>query len=121
MPGSPIEPKPVVVASAESDAECRGNTGRRGKRAKNGFICSKAVSSGPAYYLQLGAYQQASNAQSYQAKFSLDWRTSCLRWKSCSPGIYYKLFAGPFNTLAEATQVVEEMKSMGTNSFVVRR
>ena len=36
-------------------------------------------------------------------------------------GNFYKLLAGPYPSLADATQAVEEMKSMGTKSFVVRR
>lgn len=121
--GSPIEPKkPVVVASAESGTQNAGATPVVvAKEQKTASSASKAVSSGPAYYLQLGAYQQASNAQSYQAKFSLDWAHKLPSLEVVQTGDYYKLFAGPFNTLAEATQVVEEMKSMGTNSFVVRR
>ena len=81
----------------------------------------ETASGGQAYYLQLGAYQEASNAQSYQASFSLNWAHRLPSLEVVQSGDYYKLFAGPFNTLAEATQVVEEMKSMGTSSFVVRR
>ena len=121
--GSPIEPKPVVVASAESGTQNAGGATPVvvANEQKTASSASKTVSSGPAYYLQLGAYQQASNAQSYQAKFSLDWAHKLPSLEVVQTGDYYKLFAGPFNTLAEATQVVEEMKSMGTNSFVVRR
>ena len=119
---SPIEPKPVVIASAETekrnDAEISVTVGMTETSATT---VPETVSSGPAYYLQLGAYQQASNAQSYQAKFSLDWAHRLPSLEVVQAGNYYKLLAGPFSTLAEATQIVEEMKSMGTNSFVVRR
>ncbi len=95
----------AVVAQADKPAPAKQET----------------TSGGQAYYLQLGAYQEASNAQSYQARFSLDWAHRLPSLEVVQSGNYYKLFAGPFNTLAEATQVVEEMKSMGTSSFVVRR
>ncbi len=98
-------PPATVVAQADTPAPAKQET----------------VSGGQAYYLQLGAYQEASNAQSYQASFSLNWAHRLPSLEVVQSGNYYKLFAGPFNTLAEATQVVEEMKSMGTSSFVVRR
>lgn len=114
--------RPVVVASAEDK-----KTGETVSSppvvpaSPAGAGKPETVAHGSAYYLQLGAYQEARNAQSYQAKFSLNWAHRLPSLEVVQAGNYYKLFAGPFNTLAEATQVVQEMKSMGTSSFVVRR
>lgn len=84
-------------------------------------VAPETETAAAAYYLQLGAYQQASNARSYQAKFSLDWAHRLPSLEVVQSGNYYKLLAGPFSTLAEAAQVVEEMESMGMHSFVIRR
>ncbi len=119
---SPVD-KPVEVASVSG----RGQTDpapvvdRKTVAYQPVEAAQKTVSSGPAYYLQLGAYQEARNAQSYQAKFSLDWAHKLPSLEVVQTGEYYKLFAGPFNTLADATQAAFEMKNMGTKSFVVRR
>ncbi len=81
----------------------------------------KTSVTGPGYYLQLGAYQQASNAQSYQAKFAITLAHKLPSLEIVQVGNFYKLLAGPYPTLADATQAVEEMKNMGTKSFVVHR
>lgn len=81
---------------------------------------SKAVSAGSGYYLQLGAYQEASNAQTYQAKFATNLSHKLPSLEIVQMGNFYKLLAGPYPTLADATQAVEEMRSLGAKSFVVR-
>lgn len=113
--------RPIVVASAGDQGGNRAVAVAPANVSQADTQAAKTASGGPAYYLQLGAYQEASNAQSYQAKFSLDWAHKLPSLEVVQSGSFYKLFAGPFNTLAEATQAVQEMKSMGTNSFVVRR
>ncbi len=119
---SPVGLQPVVVASAgDQDVDRVAAAASAATVSGPDVQTAKTASGTPAYYLQLGAYQQASNAQSYQARFSLNWAHKLPSLEVVQSGSYYKLFAGPFNTLAEATQVVQEMKSMGTNSFVVRR
>ena len=115
---APID-KPVVVAKApvqQSNTVLAANTVKPAARPVN-----KASSSGTGYYLQLGAYQEASNAKSYQAKFALDLAHKLPSLEIVQMGNFYKLLAGPYPSLADATQAVEEMKSMGTKSFVVRR
>lgn len=91
------------------------------QQTKTAVPVSKASSAGSGYYLQLGAYQEASNAQSYQAKFAMNLSHKLPSLEIVQMGNFYKLLAGPYPTLAEATQAVEEMKSLGTKSFVVRR
>lgn len=81
---------------------------------------SKAISTGSGYYLQLGAYQEASNAQTYQAKFATNLSHKLPSLEIVQMGNFYKLLAGPYPTLADATQAVEEMRSLGAKSFVVR-
>lgn len=115
---SPID-KPVTVAKApigQTRTVVAGNTAKPAVQT-----VSNASSSGAGYYLQLGAYQEASNAQSYQAKFALNLAHKLPSLEIVQMGNFYKLLAGPYPTLADATQAVEEMKSMGTKSFVVRR
>nr|WP_040719565.1 septal ring lytic transglycosylase RlpA family protein [Oxalobacter paraformigenes] len=118
---SPIGPQPVVIAAASEGGDRTKAAPPAANVSQPDARGTKTASGGPAYYLQLGAYQEASNAQSYQAKFSLDWAHKLPSLEVVQSGNFYKLFAGPFNTLAEATQAVQEMRSMGTNSFVVRR
>ncbi len=115
---SPID-KPVVVAKApvqQTRTEVAANTAKPAAQS-----VSKVSSAGPGYYLQLGAYQEAGNAQSYQAKFALNMAHKLPSLEIVQMGNFYKLLAGPYPSLADATQAVEEMKSMGTKSFVVRR
>ena len=114
---TPVD-KPVVVAKAPLQ-QTRTVVANNVKPAVQPI--SRVSSSGPGYYLQLGAYQEASNAQSYQAKFALNLAHKLPSLEIVQMGNFYKLLAGPYPTLADATQAVEEMKSMGTKSFVVRR
>lgn len=114
---TPVD-KPVVVAKAPLQ-QTRTVVANNVKPAVQPV--SRVSSSGPGYYLQLGAYQEASNAQSYQAKFALNLAHKLPSLEIVQMGNFYKLLAGPYPTLADATQAVEEMKSMGTKSFVVRR
>ena len=75
----------------------------------------------PAFYLQLGAYRQMSNAQTNQAEYSM-------RWAHLVPGVelvltedFYRLFAGPFHTLEEANYAVSQIERSGFKPMVVRR
>lgn len=116
---TPVD-KPAVVAEAPVEQTTRTVvTESTVKQAVQPV--QKASSSGAGYYLQLGAYQQASNAQSYQAKFAMNLSHKLPSLEIVQMGNFYKLLAGPYPTLADATQAVEEMKSMGTKTFVVRR
>lgn len=115
---SPVD-KPVVIAKAPVQETKTVVAANMTKPAK--WPARKVISSGSAYYLQLGAYQEASNAQSYQAKFATNMSHKLPSLEIVQMGNFYKLLAGPYPTLADATKAVEEMKSMGTKSFVVRR
>ena len=115
---TPVD-KPVILAKApvqQTRTVVANNVSKPAVQPVSG-----ASSSGPGYYLQLAAYQEASNAQSYQAKFALNLAHKLPSLEIVQMGNFYKLLAGPYPTLADATQAVEEMKSMGTKSFVVRR
>ena len=74
-----------------------------------------------AFYLQLGAYRQMVNAQTIQAEYAL-------KWAHVLPGVelvmtedFYRLFAGPFNTLEEANYAASQIESEGFRPMVVRR
>ena len=115
---SPID-KPVAVAKAPVQQTRTVVAANAVKPASKPV--SKVSTAGPGYYLQLGAYQEASNAQSYQMKFASNMSHKLPSLEIVQMGNFYKLLAGPYPSLADATQAVEEMKSMGTKSFVVRR
>lgn len=65
---------------------------------------------GDAYYLQLGAYQNSDNAQSIQAEYALNWAHMLPSVQIVQNGIYYRLCAGPFSTMAQAANVAEKMQ-----------
>ncbi len=113
---SPVD-KPVVAVTTpvqQTETAAAVNTAKSAERPVRTAV------SGSGYYLQLGAYQEAGNAQSYQEKFAMSLSHKLPALEIVQMGNFYKLLAGPYPTLADATQAVEEMKSMGTQSFVVR-
>lgn len=114
---SPVD-KPDVIATApvqQTETVVAVNTAKPAEQP------IRTATSGSGYYLQLGAYQEAGNAQSYQEKFAMSLSHKLPALEIVQMGNFYKLLAGPYPTLADATQAVEEMKSMGTQSFVVRQ
>lgn len=88
---SPVD-KPVVVAKApvpETRTVVAANTAKPVAQP-----VSKISSAGQGYYLQLGAYQEASNAQSYQAKFALNLAHKLPSLGNCPDGQFLQAACG---------------------------
>ncbi len=73
------------------------------------------------YYLQLGAYQQISNAQARQAEYALSWAHIIPEMKLVETDNYYRLLAGPFQTQEEANYAAQQIESIGLRTFIVKR
>lgn len=74
------------------------------------------------YYLQLGAYSQAQNAEAMRAQYALAWVNKLPPVEVVQKDVYYRLVVGPFVTrekAAEAAQLVQE--TGGAKPIIVQR
>ncbi len=75
------------------------------------------------YYLQLGAYSQADNAESMRAKLAQTWPASNLpSLEIVQSGNIYRLYSGPFETRAAAAGAAQQVQNEASvKALVVQR
>jgi rare lipoprotein A len=72
------------------------------------------------YYLQLGAYSQANNAESVRAKLVQNLTTASLpAIEVVQAGTLYRLYSGPFDTRAEAANAAQRVQNDGVDKPLV--
>lgn len=73
------------------------------------------------FYLQLGAYAQAANAEAARARLLQNW--AALPPIEVAPyGVFYRLYGGPFATRAEAAAAAQQMQDAGVSRpLIVQR
>ena len=78
-----------------------------------GIVHAKATQtySGERYYIQLGAYQNPANAEFTQAQYALDFPHILPEVEIIQSDQYYRLYAGPFETAAQATDAAYKVQS----------
>ena len=82
-----------------------------------------ATSANPApaggFYLQLGAFSQAANAQAAQAQHAQRWSSRLQQVEIVENDSLFRLYGGPFNSRADAEATARQMQASGGPAPVI--
>ena len=86
-------------------------------------VAPAMVNSGAAgFYLQLGAYGQAGNADSVRGRLLQSWASTLPPIELVQSGTVYRLYSGPFSTRAEAADAAQKIQEGGlAKPLIVQR
>jgi rare lipoprotein A len=74
------------------------------------------------FYLQLGAYAQAANAQAICTQLKQKWSVNLPPIEVVETGTLYRLYSGPFATRADAVQAAQQVQDSGLSKpLIVQR
>lgn len=76
---------------------------------------------GSGFYLQLGAYAQAANAEAARSRLASGWAAPLPALEVSQQGSLYRLYSGPFATRAEADSAAQQIEIFGARPVVVQR
>lgn len=83
---------------------------------------SVAPALAPGFYIQLGAYAQAGNAEAVRARLMQNWASVLPPIEVVEHGMHYRLHSGPFGTRAEAAAAAQQLQHAGTSKpHIVQR
>ena len=86
------------------------------------LIFSTDTATTGAFYLQLGAFSQALNAEAARERVSRDAQTLLPPLEIAQAGPVYKLFSGPFQTRSDAALAAQKiLDNGGIKPFIVQR
>jgi rare lipoprotein A len=107
------QPKPAVEALAVARPDA-------GEQTRPEMVSSELAKAG--FYLQLGAYSQAGNAESSRLKLAASWQTLWPALQVVQSGALFRLYSGPFDSRAQAVDVAQQMQNDGiAKALVVQR
>jgi rare lipoprotein A len=76
----------------------------------------------PGFYLQLGSYTQAANAEAARDRLKQKWATGLPPVEMAGYGTLYRLYSGPYASRAEAAAAAQVLKgSSASRPIVVQR
>jgi rare lipoprotein A len=76
----------------------------------------------PGFYLQLGSYTQAANAEAARDRLKQKWATGLPPVEMAGYGTLYRLYSGPYASRAEAAAAAQALKgSSASRPIVVQR
>jgi rare lipoprotein A len=104
------QPKPA----AEALAVAQPNTS---EQTRPGIVGNELAKAG--FYLQLGAYSQAGNAESSRQKLAASWQAPWPALQVVQAGALYRLYSGPFDNRAQAVDVAQQMQNDGIAKVLV--
>jgi rare lipoprotein A len=78
---------------------------------------SPASASG--FYIQLGAYTQAANAEAVRSRLMQDWSVTLPPIEVAEYGLFYRLHSGPFATRAEAAVAALRLQETGASKPII--
>ena len=113
----------VPMNAAPASASTRSDTGAMPELPATGSATSNATATPNAngFYLQLGAYAQAANAEAIRARLLQNW-VGLPPIEVAPYGVFYRLYGGPFATRAEAAQAAQQVQEQGlANPLIVQR
>lgn len=84
---------------------------------KNAPLQSAPSSTG--YYIQLGAFSQASNAEAMRAQYGFAWKDKLPPLAIVQNGIHYRLVAGPFDSREKAAEAAQQVSDSGVSRPIV--
>lgn len=126
---NPVEPAPQPVSSSAYAATDEGPM--KSEPAMPAIVSGATVApaalratdtpSPEGFYLQLGAYEQAANAEAVRARLLQNW--AGLPPIEVAPyGVFYRLYGGPFATRAEAAAAAQQVQDAGhSRPLIVQR
>jgi rare lipoprotein A len=83
-------------------------------------ITNSDVASG--YYLQLGAFGEAGNAEAVRSRLMRKWDDSLPPLEVSYVGVFYRLHSGPFATRAEAANAAQKLQGLSEiKAMIVQR
>jgi rare lipoprotein A len=71
------------------------------------------------FYLQLGAYAQANNAEAVRNRLSQQWANSLPPIEVVEYGLFYRLYSGPFANRTDAASAAQQMQDAGLSKPVI--
>lgn len=122
-------PTPEVLAEAAAVQSSNANETNITPAAQQAVIQSEPVvlspapaSSLPGFYLQLGAYTQAANAEAARTRLTQSAGTMLAPLEVVGQGTLYRLYSGPFASKAEAAAAAMQLRDRGTfKPMIVQR
>ena len=80
------------------------------------------TSSVNGFYLQFGAYAQATNAEAVRSNLSQKWASTLPPIEVAEYGVFYRLYSGPFATRGDADHAAQQAQDAGLSKpLVVQR
>lgn len=74
------------------------------------------------FYLQLGAYAQAGNAEAMRSELKQKWANALPPIEVVGYGVFYRLYSGPFATRDEAASMASQLRDGGlAKPLIVQR
>ncbi|HEX2530581.1 MAG TPA: septal ring lytic transglycosylase RlpA family protein [Burkholderiaceae bacterium] len=91
-----------------------------GQSGQSTDVLPTAAASG--FYLQLGAYSKANNAEAMRARLSRKWSGNLPPIEVVPSGTLYRLYSGPFATRTDAVSAAQKMQDDGASEpLIVQR
>jgi rare lipoprotein A len=80
---------------------------------------ANAAAIAPGFYIQLGAYSQAGNAEAVRARLMQNWASSLPPLEVVEYRMFYRLHSGPFATRADAAAAALQLQNAGSAKPVI--
>jgi rare lipoprotein A len=120
---------PVTAAEAESRPDSNLIAAAQPISVEKIFPAPLAPSALPAvngsaasgFYLQLGAYAQADNAEAARSRLTQNWAAALPALEVRQHATLYRIYSGPFATRAEADSAAQQVEILGAKPVVVQR
>lgn len=120
-----VEAKPIAFASDTTTfalpdtAPVAMQTGSA--MAKPTIVVSPVANAASGYYLQLGAYGQAANAEAVRNRLMKEHAGTLATIEVVEFGTFHRLYSGPFATRAEAAIAATQLQERGVRAMIVQR
>jgi rare lipoprotein A len=120
------EVAPTMVAAQLQPAE-QGSAAALDNEQARPTVVTPAQAAGsnalvPGFYLQLGSYSQAANAEAARDRLTQQWRSDLPPLEVAAYGVFFRLYSGPFGSRVEAAAAAAQLQEAGTvKPLVVQR
>lgn len=88
---------------------------------KSTIVVSPVANAGSGYYLQLGAYGQAANAEAVRNRLMKEHAGTLAAIEVVEFGTFHRLFSGPFASRTEAAIAATQLQERGVRAMIVQR
>jgi rare lipoprotein A len=135
--GTPVQPATVMPDSASSVSATQSASvtvpqiDAAGQRVPDQPVVQPAVGATSVmvsgnvatggFYLQLGAYGSAANAETMRSRLAQSWSGTLPQLEVVQNGALYRIYSGPFATRGEAYAASRQVQAAGTSPVVVQR